>query len=552
VIGVISNTSEKDMAKEFFELFKTPWEVYEDGRDYDVVLCTACDNDINKIRAKLVVIYCSAKTCSDDLHGINIESVKQKVMVEYENINFPVYGNILIFGNKSKPLIKIKETKEVVGIKVNLKDKKMLRIGFDLFHEISFLLSSGQTVEYSLIPTMEIHISMLREWIVNSGLPLIEVPPVPPRYNFIVCLTHDVDFVGIRNHKFDHTMFGFVYRALIGSFVNVIRGRNSWTNLLKNWKAVLSLPFVYLGIVKDFWDEFDRYLEIENNLGSTFFIIPFKNRAGKDILGMEQRRRAARYDITDVKPEVKRLISYDCEIGLHGIDAWYDAQKGIEEMNRISKEIGDTNIGVRMHWLYFFERSPKIIEEAGFFYDSTFGYNDAVGYKCGTIQVFRPLGVKRLLELPLHIQDTALFYSSRMALSEKKAFELVNTLIKNSKEYGGVLTINWHTRSLSPERLWDGFYVNLLDELKAQNVWFGTARQVVTWFNKRRSVSFEDASTIDNRIHIKLSGMSDTSGPDLLLKVHHQAPQPSNNEAAEHLEIPFSDNMDMVIPLRHI
>lgn len=553
MIGVISDTSEKEIANEFFELFKTPWEFYQEGRDYDVVLCSEQSVNISEVVAKLIVIYCSKKTSFDSLCGINLESEKHKALLQYADKIFPTYGNISTFADIKKPLLIIKESNEVAGMEISLKNKKVVRIGFDLFQEINSLLSSGQTVEYSLIPTLEIHISMLREWIVNSGIRLMEVAPVPSGYSFIACLTHDVDFIGIRKHKFDYTMWGFMYRALVGSCLHVIQERTGWRKLLKNWKAVLLLPLVYLRIVKDFWDEFDRYLEIENNLGSTFFFIPFKNRAGKDISGMEQRRRAARYDIADLGPVMKRLIEHHCEIGLHGIDAWNDAQKASEECERICKEVGKPNIGVRMHWLYFCDRSPQLLEEAGFVYDSTFGYNDAVGYRGGTTQVFRPLGTNRLLELPLHIQDTALFYSGRMALTEKKAFDLLNGLIKDAREYGGILTINWHTRSLSPERLWDGFYIDLLDKLKAQNVWFGTGRQVVAWFNKRRSVLFEDASIIEDKIHIKLSGMSDTAGPDLLLKIYHQRPLSSNKEGSgsEYLEIPFSNNMNTVIPLQH-
>ena len=41
-----------------------------------------------------------------------------------------------------------------------------------------------------------------------------------------------------------------------------------------------------------------------------------------------------------------------------------------------------------MHWLYFGDDSPKTLEAAGFDYDSTCGYNDAVGYRAGTSQVF--------------------------------------------------------------------------------------------------------------------------------------------------------------------
>ena len=40
MIGVIANSSDECVVREFFELFKTPWEFYRADRRYDVVLCT--------------------------------------------------------------------------------------------------------------------------------------------------------------------------------------------------------------------------------------------------------------------------------------------------------------------------------------------------------------------------------------------------------------------------------------------------------------------------------------------------------------------------------
>src|SRR5206468_8194459 len=110
-----------------------------------------------------------------------------------------------------------------------------------------------------------------------------------------------------------------------------------WARLLQNWKAALSLPGVYLGFCKDFWfQDFNRYLEIEQDLKSTFFLIPFKNRAGDKVPGQHPRRRATRYDITDVQELAKELMRRGCEIGVHGIDAWHNAKKGEQELKRIS------------------------------------------------------------------------------------------------------------------------------------------------------------------------------------------------------------------------
>lgn len=543
MIGVITKESEKEIVKEFFELFKTPWEFYNDDCLYDVVLAT--DDNYKELNSKLTVIYGSKINGFDNEYKIGTSGQLEKVILEYNDEHFPVNGRVLTFSDGTKkPLIRAKETDEVAGIAVNLNDKKIIRVGFDLFQEIKLLLSSGQPSKYATIPTLEIHISILRNWILNSGLPLVEIPPVPAGYGFITCLTHDVDFVGISYHKFDKTMLGFIYRALLGSFIGALNGYASWGKLFMNWKAAFLLPGVYLGVIKDFFNQFDRYCEIEKGLKSTYYLIPFKDRDGNDNANQLSNGRALKYDVSDIKQEVKKLASSGCEIGLHGIDAWHDSKNGREELERISQVVGGSNIGVRMHWLFYNDYTPKILEDSGFIYDSTYGYNESVGYKGGTTQVFRPLGVKRLLELPLHIQDTALFYSGRMGLSENKAMGIVKELFNNATRYGGVLTINWHQRSIGPERFWDGFYIKLIEELKKLNVWFGTARQVVKWFDKRRSVSFNDIRTAEDKLYIQITCNKDTDVPDLILRVHNP-----NSTDKKKIDIPFTGKLDKVVSM---
>ena len=74
-----------------------------------------------------------------------------------------------------------------------------------------------------------------------------------------------------------------------------------------------------------------------------------------------------------------------------------------------------------MHWLLRDANTASALEQAGYAYDPTVGYNETIGYRNGTTQVFRPLGAQTLLELPLHIQDGALFYPQRLDLSEPEA-----------------------------------------------------------------------------------------------------------------------------------
>jgi hypothetical protein len=223
-------------------------------------------------------------------------------------------------------------------------------------------------------------------------------------------------------------------------------------------------------------------------------------------------------ELTD---HLRNLQGHGHEIGVHGIDAWRDKTKGREELERISSLTGRSEMGVRMHWLFFDEQSPAALEDAGFSYDSTVGYNQTVGYRAGTTQAFKPLGVARLLELPLHVMDTALFYPSYMNLTATEAETVVAELVENVIRFGGSLTVNWHDRSIAPERLWGDFYVKLLTDLKCKGAWFSTAAQAVSWFRKRRSAVIERSACSDGTLKIKASCVPDESLPALRLRVHY-------------------------------
>src|SRR5262249_11847078 len=146
--------------------------------------------------------------------------------------------------------------------------------------------------------------------------------------------------------------------------------------------------------------------------------------------------------------------------------------------------------GVRMHWLLQDENTLPLLDQAGFEYDSTVGYNEAVGYRAGTGQVFCPLGVERLLELPITAQDGALFYPNRGNLSEAEAAQRCRAMIEKYKQHGGCFTTIWHDRSHAPERFWGDFYCDLISDLRESKPWFARAQDAVGWFEKRRHVKF--------------------------------------------------------------
>jgi len=520
MIGVIAEAAEQEVVREFFELFKTPWEFYRGDHQYDVLLST--DGRKFDGTAKLVVVYGGRKTKFDDEKKISVGNERTGArFLTYQGNRFPLYGETITFVEKGIGLLTDEASREYGAFWDDSGDRVFARIGYDLFGEVRTLLTVGQPAANAAVPILEFHIALLRDLITGSGVRLVEIPAVPDGFQFVACLTHDVDHPSIRLHKWDHTMFGFLYRALFGSVRKLIRGQMPLQNLLANWVAVLKLPLISLGLAKDFWGEFgDRYLELEKGLCSTFFVIPFKSYPGKRANSLAPAFRASSYGARDITDTIRKLMASGCEVGLHGIDAWLDCVKGCEEVEEIRHLAGVSQIGVRMHWLYYNQQSPAILEKAGATYDSTVGYNETVGYRAGTMQPYKPLGLSHLLELPMHVMDTALFYPGHLGLSPREARKILREMVDNAVCHGGVLTINWHDRSLAPERLWDASYREVVQDIKSRGAWFSTGGQAIAWFQKRRSVVFETDFAEPSSVRAKVPSNPGEKIPRLRWRTH--------------------------------
>lgn len=506
MISILASDADRPVVREFFELFKTPWQFHAPDAAVKILLCNGCEVPANN--AALVIVFASELMALDEGAGAGCESKMTQGFFKQNGAELPVYRGSLVEKN----------SQQIVFRRGLANGRPFVRVGFNLFAEVRHLLTTGQPVENAGMPALERHVAFLRELILSHKLPLVEILPRPAGHEFIACLTHDVDHVGIRNHKFDHTMFGFLYRATAGSVWDVCAGRKSIGQLGQNLFAALRLPLVHLGLVRDFWYQFDGYTALEAGRPSTFYVIPKKGETGLDSQGRRMPRRAASYDAADLRDILQRLETAGKEVTVHGLDAWRDAAAGRDERGRIAGLVNHDAAGVRMHWLYFDAGAPEKLEAAGFLYDSTMGYNSTVGYRAGTVQVFKPLTAQRLLELPMHIMDTALFYPSYLNLSPKQAHAVVQPLIENAARFGGVLTVNWHDRSLAPERLWGDFYEQLLEQLQEKKTWFATAAQAVAWFRQRRAATFEGAGA--DRIKVKLSEASDDHLPPLQVRIY--------------------------------
>ena len=374
----------------------------------------------------------------------------------------------------------------------------------DIFQKILNLLNTGQ--QHLHEPLCDVALDSLRKELMKYTI-LAEIPPIPWNYSYMVALTHDVDVTSIRQSSFRSTGV-----AACKCFFQL------------HFKEGVSLLLAKFGLAQDPWVLFDRWKKIETALGvrSTFYFVPKKDATGVS----SHSYRAVHYDIDPHL--ISNLISEGWETGVHGIDNWVNSDRGKEELQALHMEHG----GNRTHWLLFDKKSWLTLDAAGYSYDSTFGYNEDIGFRAGTMQVYRPEGVSNVLELPLHIQDVALFGKFCWAptdkgwvktpclnLSDPAAMEHCDRIFNHAKNYGGVITVLWHYENLTPPHDWSMMYSSLVSRAQHDHAWVTTASNVVSWFRARRRTKIE-CYVHQKRIVIHIDDCDFDQNPSLKVRVH--------------------------------
>src|SRR5467141_4538662 len=154
MIGVIPKTDQITVVEEFFQLFKTPWEFYEQGRTYDVVVATT--DEIPEVDTRLLLIYGSEIKSSDARNGIAVRLRHPGGSLNHRGILLPIYGEVLTFEERSAGIPCVTTDSGTAGLRVRSADFTMMRLGYDLFQEVHFLLSAGQPLDNAHIPTLDI------------------------------------------------------------------------------------------------------------------------------------------------------------------------------------------------------------------------------------------------------------------------------------------------------------------------------------------------------------------------------------------------------------
>lgn len=207
------------------------------------------------------------------------------------------------------------------------------------------------------------------------------------------------------------------------------------------------------------YEERVRYfLENEKEIRSAYFLMSGKNKGYDD------------GDFDMGSPEGEKIIEMlkekNVEIGPHfSILTCCDEREMEKEKNNFGKAAGEGRFGTRQHYLMFdVKKTWQIQDKAGIAYDTTLGFADCEGFRCGTCHPFKAYDLERdmamdLVEYPLIVMDATLSDSAYRNLSSDMAINVIKDLKEKCRKYKGIFTILWHPDGILSENIeWENAY----------------------------------------------------------------------------------------------
>lgn len=163
------------------------------------------------------------------------------------------------------------------------------------------------------------------------------------------------------------------------------------------------------------------------------------------------------------EPKVREMIALarlrGYEIGLHpSYEAGFEEPFFLKEKEALEKTIGNKLSQTRQHFLRWnWKTTPQIIQRSGLKIDSTLGFSDRIGFRCGTGFPYRLYDFENerpfdFFEIPMIVMDVSLLRES-----ENPSVLLHDFL--NQNQMNTAITFNFHNSAF------DEVYVNS-NELK--------------------------------------------------------------------------------------
>jgi peptidoglycan/xylan/chitin deacetylase (PgdA/CDA1 family) len=435
----------------------------------DEVLKNFVDNSKN-----IIILKFSDKLFSDNY--LNVTSMPKKIKK---------YNEIISIYSEDKDLY----------IKKVFNNKKIIETNIDIISDIFFMLTRYEEVinngiykreKYNRFPASEsiaVKRNFLHRPIVNEHIDLLWsfIDSFNLGYkkkmwwggkDFAACLTYDVDIIQKYKKR----------RDVIKSSGNL---------LLVQKKPIFAINHFFNYFIlnkKDPFDTFDYIINLEKsyNFKASFYFMTGGNSEFDNS-----------YDINDqkVKKLIEEISEEGFEIGYHcSFNSYSNINMLKEEKEKLDFILGKKYFGCRQHFLRFqVPYSWENQEQAGLLYDTTLGFADMEGFRCGTCFPFKPydLLLNRVLdiwEIPLIVMGESMQNPIYRAYTPQQGLQKTKDLINIIKRYNGVFTMLYHNSSFDPFNKmlygWKDTYEQTMDYLYNNNCLGTSGREIISIITK--------------------------------------------------------------------
>lgn len=372
------------------------------------------------------------------------------------------------------PILKAPSTKALPSTLINFNEKGA-EINYDILGLTFWMLNRLEEIHrtdldnHERFPAINSHAykyDYLERPIVDEWLDILQqvIQRVWPnlklkKHQFSIKVSHDVDVPS---------------RFAFSTPFSVIKSMASLVLKNNNIKLALMAPIIYLGSKNkihplDPYNTFDWLMNIseKNNLKSAFYFICGRTDKSKDALYEPEH--------PIIKKMMLEIYKRGHEVGLHPSYNSYNNPEQInfeaQRLKKVCKELGieQSQWGGRMHFLRW--SHPTTLQawnDAEMSYDSTLGYADRPGFRCGTCHEytgFNPI-TNTILNIkirPLIVMDGTVIAKHYMGLGYTE--KAINEIIKYKKicqKIEGSFTFLWHNSFFSQK---DSFkvYQNIIE-----------------------------------------------------------------------------------------
>lgn len=324
-----------------------------------------------------------------------------------------------------------------------------------------------------------------REQLLCQGVPLL--PLWPKGYQFAVCLTHDVDYIG------ETMTMAQRGRELLRSIKAIDLPPQH--RMLSSLKGIAKMLLKPSSRTPKTTNTLEISFLVEKELGVTasyFFTVPPKLHVSRyDCLYSMNDRCCFLNKQRQVKDVMSHLVQEGFDVGLHG--SYFSAVKeGLlaDQKEQLEKAIQAPIYTTRQHWLHLhLPLTLNLQERAHFLADTTLGFNRNIGFRAGTGLPFFAYDRKAqrqlsLIEAPMIIQDGALIGENALEYGPLEAFEVAKEFMIQTRKTKGCITFLFHPDIFLKDGL-ASLYRSIIEYSLSQNAWVTDLNRLQQWWRER-------------------------------------------------------------------